>query len=863
MAKKDKLAKIDIFNLQPKNEAEAKQMLADGRLDAHNYKKGDWYKKKDTNIENIFEIVDPTGISSYDDVARSYKKSGFSGETAIEILGALPLLGKIAKAGKVVEGVSKGLTLTSRQLSSVNKSTNIIKALPIIGKGSDAVQAELEYDTNNQEDMKTKSKLAKIPKYQYGGDINDPAYREYLASMGKTPEQQKIDDTNWEGKMNYQSDLENRQDRTNKNINTASDGLIAAGGLIGSTGIGAPIGAIVSGVGVGAKLVTNLISKKQDVKNAEINSANQETEKLGLLNQQKFYNDKVNLNSYSLKGNAETEYFGKHGINDLNSKVKGVTDGYLEPIAKGVDLIKGKTHKQGGIGFHNASGEKIAEVQNQEVKLNSDITGKESILSNDVFIRPGISIADEATRLGKVQGKLENMEKPDKNGMLTRVKARLANLPNIQESIKGTTSNTMYGKHGIDNIKGKPDLTSNAYDSNDIYGSEKRRIIKAGVAGGASGVGVGLLLGGLTPFGALMGGVGAAGNSKMFMDATKGKITDEKMQLLLQQQYIQNLNKLDQKSINNQQTSTMYGKHGIPHLGDENETSYIRTDENGNAITKDMEFSNANTNQFKSLSNTEKSMNFLSEPETKNSSLPTNQIKSEMDYGKILDVAFNSARFIDNINNANLIAKTPKVPLPYLQKAAELKTNFSIDANLNENRNAFKNFATNIDANNSNSATSNANKASAYAQTIKQNNQLFTNKTNIETELKNRNSLNNQEVTGRNLAALDRFELQKYDRDLMIQGRKSANVTNAVEDISQIGTERNLKILDNSKISHISKLYDSNDASASALYPEYRSAARTSSQINDLKIQMSKSPQGIKDWNSDSRNQNNLITVKK
>ena len=59
---------------------------------------------KDSWLENIVEFVDPTGLTSYDDVYRSYKNTGLSGETALEALGALPFIGKIGKSGKVIAG---------------------------------------------------------------------------------------------------------------------------------------------------------------------------------------------------------------------------------------------------------------------------------------------------------------------------------------------------------------------------------------------------------------------------------------------------------------------------------------------------------------------------------------------------------------------------------------------------------------------------------------------------------------------------------------------------------------------------------------------------------------------------------------
>lgn len=59
---------------------------------------------RDSWLENIAEVFDPTGLSSWDDVYRAYKNTGLSGETALEAFGAIPLLGKIGKSGKIITG---------------------------------------------------------------------------------------------------------------------------------------------------------------------------------------------------------------------------------------------------------------------------------------------------------------------------------------------------------------------------------------------------------------------------------------------------------------------------------------------------------------------------------------------------------------------------------------------------------------------------------------------------------------------------------------------------------------------------------------------------------------------------------------
>jgi hypothetical protein len=100
---------------------------------------------KDSLAEDIYEIADPTGISSWDDVARSYKKTGLSGETMWEAFGAVPLIGKIGKAGNAIDMISTGLKMTARQSRQAKMASKAIKTTAKFGpksqKISDAYQA--------------------------------------------------------------------------------------------------------------------------------------------------------------------------------------------------------------------------------------------------------------------------------------------------------------------------------------------------------------------------------------------------------------------------------------------------------------------------------------------------------------------------------------------------------------------------------------------------------------------------------------------------------------------------------------------------------------------------------------------------
>lgn len=101
--------------------------------------------KEDSNLENITEIFDPTGITSWDDIYRSYKETGMSPQTGMEVFGALPMLGKLGKIGKVVETTAKAFAVTGRQKRNAKAMSETFKAIgkygPSTGRVTDAYQA--------------------------------------------------------------------------------------------------------------------------------------------------------------------------------------------------------------------------------------------------------------------------------------------------------------------------------------------------------------------------------------------------------------------------------------------------------------------------------------------------------------------------------------------------------------------------------------------------------------------------------------------------------------------------------------------------------------------------------------------------
>ena len=107
----------------------------------------------DTVGENIFEVIDPSGISSWDDIYRSYNQTGMSGQTALEAIGAIPMLGnmgKLTKAGihlKKYQGLDKTLykTLPKNKILS-----GALSGAAKAARGSDAYQAYDQYKQGGQ-----------------------------------------------------------------------------------------------------------------------------------------------------------------------------------------------------------------------------------------------------------------------------------------------------------------------------------------------------------------------------------------------------------------------------------------------------------------------------------------------------------------------------------------------------------------------------------------------------------------------------------------------------------------------------------------------------------------------------------------
>lgn len=120
----------------------------------------------DTLGENILEVIDPSGVSSWDDIYRSYNESGMSGKTKLEIVGAIPFLGKASKAARFLEAIASAVPKTGRQARNVRNSVSLLKLIgnygPTAGRATDAIQAAIQLKEEN-----TPREISKEEKRKY------------------------------------------------------------------------------------------------------------------------------------------------------------------------------------------------------------------------------------------------------------------------------------------------------------------------------------------------------------------------------------------------------------------------------------------------------------------------------------------------------------------------------------------------------------------------------------------------------------------------------------------------------------------------------------------------------------------------
>lgn len=141
--------------------------------------------------------------------------------------------------------------------------------------------------------------------------------------------------------------------------------------------------------------------------------------------------------------------------------------------------------------------------------------------------------------------------------------------------------------------------------------------------------------------------------------------------------------------------------------------------------------------------------------------------------------------YVDNVANAVLTATTPKPAFSMLARQRKLKTDFNINPQLQDVTDTVNQTTQGIERGTSSSNVARANTTAVKLAGMKAKGQLYSQKENVETQLQNQDTLNQQQIEGQNLARIEGFNDSMQQRAYNIQGRTAANVANAVEDFNK------------------------------------------------------------------------------
>lgn len=128
-----------------------------------------------------------------------------------------------------------------------------------------------------------------------------------------------------------------------------------------------------------------------------------------------------------------------------------------------------------------------------------------------------------------------------------------------------------------------------------------------------------------------------------------------------------------------------------------------------------------------------------------------------------------------------------KKPIPRI--ATKLKTNININPQLDKMRESLANYERNIDANTASSQVGLARKQKARANSLSGYNELYGYKENAETELINKDRLNQQEVANQSIADYNSYIEKKMAFDNAVREKKAENVVSLVNNLASIPSD--------------------------------------------------------------------------
>ena len=134
--------------------------------------------------------------------------------------------------------------------------------------------------------------------------------------------------------------------------------------------------------------------------------------------------------------------------------------------------------------------------------------------------------------------------------------------------------------------------------------------------------------------------------------------------------------------------------------------------------------------------------------------------------------------------NKDILNKMQYTPQPISRTATKLKTKININPQLDKMRETLSAYERNIDNNTASSRVALARKQRARLANMLQTNELYGNKENIETELINKDRLNQQAVADSNIKDYNAWRERKAAFDNTILEKKAENDVSLIENIN-------------------------------------------------------------------------------
>lgn len=139
---------------------------------------------------------------------------------------------------------------------------------------------------------------------------------------------------------------------------------------------------------------------------------------------------------------------------------------------------------------------------------------------------------------------------------------------------------------------------------------------------------------------------------------------------------------------------------------------------------------------------------------------------------------------ISNRANNKMLDKLQYAKSPYARQATKLKTTININPQIDKMRESLADYERDIDSGTASSRVALARKQRGRVANMLQTNELYGNKENLETELINKDKLNQQQVADANTTDYNRWQEGKAAFDNAVREKRSENTVSLVETLN-------------------------------------------------------------------------------